>query len=524
MNYKLKYLVLSVCIILQMNFFSLPVSASDIQEDAANKLYALGLFKGTENGFELNRQPTRTEGLAMFIRLIGAEDEALSEEYPHPFSDVPSWADSYVGYAYYNGLAHGVSNDTFGAQQYMTVEAYTTFILRALGYDDSNNDFTWNTSIEKAKEIGMLSSEEAFELVNKSATRGSMAQLSLTALSQPLKDDNSTTLANNLIDKGVFTQAQAAQYGILKERIKPYLADTLVKAVKLSDEPQDATDYPSSMMTLDKNDNLIYYDRIKNEINRITITGNKVTNKETLLNVNNATYTAVEDSSSITYKDLKIFQIFWDNIKNRLIISGSFGNASSGFFTLENGNLNFFHRFPGITLSHMYSYQCKFILCAMNNGDYVVSSSDRGAGGVNCIWNPDLDTSTLLNNSYAHIFEQNGQDLYIVYDNKGARSGISKYNYASQDFEEIIDKAYCSEAYFKNGIFYLWHSGVTAYKTNGQSKTIFTTSTDVDVKDMTPFPNNLLYFSFVVTTDEKFIFYDSFAKSIRIIYPNPDNK
>jgi len=198
-------------VILNTILFPISASASDIQEDAANILYALGLFNGTENGFELYRKPTRAEGLAMFIRLIGAEDEALSEEYPHPFSDIPSWADNYVGYAYCNGLAHGVSDNIFGAQQYMTVEAYTTLILRALGYNDSNGDFSWNTSMEKAKEIGMLTSEESADLLNQPATRGSMVLLSLIALSQPLKDDNSVTLVGRLIDKGVFTQSQLVE-------------------------------------------------------------------------------------------------------------------------------------------------------------------------------------------------------------------------------------------------------------------------------------------------------------------------
>lgn len=296
----------------------------------------------------------------------------------------------------------------------------------------------------------------------------------------------------------------------------------------------DGTDYPSEMMTLDKNNNLIYYDRIKNEINKITIIGNKVVNTEILLNMNSATYTAMEDNSAVTYKNLKINQIFWDNVKNRLIISGRFESIDnsgkdgwtnnsfaystnfSGFFTLENGNLKFLHKFPGVKVNHMYSDECNFILCAMNNGDYVVSGSHSTH-----IWNPELNTSTCLTAYVAKIFEQNGQDLYMV-----GNSDIRKYNYASQDTEEITKtNAAFNEAYFQNGIFYLWnYEGLTAYKTNGQSKSIFTTKTDVDVKDMATFPRELSYFCFVVTTDEKFIFYDSFAKSIRIIYPNPDNK
>jgi len=41
----------------------------------ADLLNSLGLFNGTQNGYELNRVPTRVEAAAMLVRLLGAEDE-----------------------------------------------------------------------------------------------------------------------------------------------------------------------------------------------------------------------------------------------------------------------------------------------------------------------------------------------------------------------------------------------------------------------------------------------------------------
>ena len=50
-------------------------SASDY-DDAAQDLSAIGMFRGTANGFELDRAPTRSEAAIMLVRLYGAEDDA----------------------------------------------------------------------------------------------------------------------------------------------------------------------------------------------------------------------------------------------------------------------------------------------------------------------------------------------------------------------------------------------------------------------------------------------------------------
>ena len=68
-------------------------------QDAADRLYYYGLFKGTENGFELDRQLTMLEALVMITRLAGNEQLYLSDQInsQHPFMDVPYWGAPYVG-------------------------------------------------------------------------------------------------------------------------------------------------------------------------------------------------------------------------------------------------------------------------------------------------------------------------------------------------------------------------------------------------------------------------------------------
>lgn len=50
---------------------------------------------------------TRSEAVTMLVRLLGRENEALSGKWETPFTDVPAWAEPYVGLAYENGLTTG---------------------------------------------------------------------------------------------------------------------------------------------------------------------------------------------------------------------------------------------------------------------------------------------------------------------------------------------------------------------------------------------------------------------------------
>jgi len=128
-------------ITLLLLFLSASFSVSAGNSDAADNLKKLGLFRGTEKGLELERQPTKLEGIILLIRLIGKEDEALRCTDTHPFTDVPAWANAYVAYAYRNKLCNGSSNTVFGSYETLTLKQYATFILRALGYSEKRRRF-----------------------------------------------------------------------------------------------------------------------------------------------------------------------------------------------------------------------------------------------------------------------------------------------------------------------------------------------------------------------------------------------
>jgi hypothetical protein len=87
--------------------------------------------------------------------------------------------------------------------------AYVTFLLRALGYDDSsaNKDFSYSGSVDYAKSINLLEEDLYFKIVSSPFTRDYVAKSSYNALFQKVKGE-SVSLIEKLVSGGDITQAQ----------------------------------------------------------------------------------------------------------------------------------------------------------------------------------------------------------------------------------------------------------------------------------------------------------------------------
>jgi len=168
-------------------------------EPKAAALKQLGLFKGVSaTDFALDRAPTRAEALVMLIRTLGKESEALGGSWTHPFTDVPSWADKYVGYGYEKGLTKGISATQFGSGNAGS-DMYLTFMLRALGYSDVAGDFAWDAPDTLAKTVGILPDG----VDTASFLRADVALVSWAALEAGLKDGGQS-LSQMLMDMHTF--------------------------------------------------------------------------------------------------------------------------------------------------------------------------------------------------------------------------------------------------------------------------------------------------------------------------------
>lgn len=195
-------LVLILCISLMPSGVTATrdLSNSHIKAEA---LKSIGLFQGiSDSDFALSRVPTRLEALVMFIRMMGAEEATNADYLSNPFTDVPSWGEKYVSYAYEKGYTKGVSQFEFGSNQTASSAMFLTFVLRALYYSDgTGGDFTYSNPYTLAQRIGLLTSE--VDVTN--FLRADVAIISWNALSLPMKGGNKA-LADILIMENVFTQ------------------------------------------------------------------------------------------------------------------------------------------------------------------------------------------------------------------------------------------------------------------------------------------------------------------------------
>ena len=175
----------------------------DVKSDygCAVGLYNLGLAQGydtTGTNFGLPDNMTRIQTVVQVIRFLGKEAEVKAGTYTHPFTDVPAWANNYVGYAYANNITSGRSATKFDPDGVVDEMQFLTFMLRAIGYSDAQGDFVWNNPFALAKQIKMNDSDTA----SATFVRGDAFRISWNALYATAK--SGSPVYDNLIKAGVF--------------------------------------------------------------------------------------------------------------------------------------------------------------------------------------------------------------------------------------------------------------------------------------------------------------------------------
>jgi len=155
------------------------------------------------------------------IRLLGLEREALAFAGLNPFGDVPEWGVPYVAFAFEIGLTNGISAELFGSEQLVTTQQFTTFLLRALGYSDTQDrDFTFAQALDKAIEVELYTDELLAELSEGEFSRGDAVIAMVRALLTNVRDevdapdeegeeDSPTMLIDTLVEAGLFSREDA---------------------------------------------------------------------------------------------------------------------------------------------------------------------------------------------------------------------------------------------------------------------------------------------------------------------------
>lgn len=172
----------------------------------ADVLKELGLFKGTSEGYRLEKTATRAEGLTMILRLIGEEKEIQLTERFSLFKDVPKdyWAYNPVNYGVFKGYINGTSPTAFTPEREIIKEEFLKILLSAMGHQGITIENAYN----KAVEFGLLPKNlEIF--LEKEFLRDEMVNISYNALFS--KNAEGRTLLENLIAKGAVDQTKAKE-------------------------------------------------------------------------------------------------------------------------------------------------------------------------------------------------------------------------------------------------------------------------------------------------------------------------
>ena len=168
--------------------------------DQAEMLNALGLFLGTDKGFELDKSLSRAEAAVLLVRFMGEEQAAEAQAYAHPFTDVPSWANPCVGWLYHNNITAGVSATEYGSRQPVTYWQFATLLNRiCMGTDTyQQNNIGSNWEQTRIDALGFTRGD-AVALLTRILP---LARTKATAHSTDI------TVAAYLASKNVFTAAE----------------------------------------------------------------------------------------------------------------------------------------------------------------------------------------------------------------------------------------------------------------------------------------------------------------------------
>lgn len=254
--------------------------------NCADSLHEMGLFQGTQNGYDLDRTPTRAEASVMLVRLLGKEAEAKALTYTAPFTDLKGWEKPYVQYLYSNGLANGTNRTTFNPTGKCTAQMYAVFLLRALGYSDTA-DFSYANAIETAREQGIYDTG----IINvQNFLRDDAAAASYTALSVSPKNSKGTLL-DQLVGENAITEADAKRYQSLFSSYAQYREatagmDALLHYSVNSEfaSPAAVTHDGRTVMQVQTSETTVF-DREKNELltdRKMTLSAPNTSNKQLL--------------------------------------------------------------------------------------------------------------------------------------------------------------------------------------------------------------------------------------------------
>ena len=162
-NFK-KFLSLALAMLMLVGSLVLTTGAADATTDyldAAQRLAAIGVMKGDENGdLMLNSNVTRYQAALFFVQAItGKTDPSVwNADKSAIFTDVPEYGTA-IDYLANLGLIVGRGNGIYGYNDTITYQEMLTLAVRTLGYERENMSYPYDYIIE-AQKLGLTDNIE----------------------------------------------------------------------------------------------------------------------------------------------------------------------------------------------------------------------------------------------------------------------------------------------------------------------------------------------------------------------------
>lgn len=181
---------------LSLSLFAPAHAANGVTEldMAAAYLSEHGIMVGNVAGNMMLDQGLTRAQLAAILTRINANPEHITAEQEYykrqcTFTDVPSWAQVYVGYCATNHLVAGYGNGLYGSNDPVTPAAACTVMLRCLG--DVSVDWTYHTACQTAIDLALVPADA---ISGSEISRGSMAILIYRTMAKMGYDISTPTL------------------------------------------------------------------------------------------------------------------------------------------------------------------------------------------------------------------------------------------------------------------------------------------------------------------------------------------
>ena len=124
-----------------------------------------------------------------------------------------------MAFAFDKGITRGIGATVFGSNDLVTCQQFTTFLLRALGYDDSAGDFAFADALAFALEAGLYTDEILYDLNLGSFLRGDAVVAMVKALNTTVKGSSDVALLDTLVGAGVISEETANEFKEASARI-----------------------------------------------------------------------------------------------------------------------------------------------------------------------------------------------------------------------------------------------------------------------------------------------------------------